>query len=156
MSGADMLSLLGAEGPDGEGSRWAHFLTCSVSLVEFGCSCWSCVMLRVRMHVLGPCGRSGDVRVRHAITFRSRGTGWRSAEAGTVSDLFRLLGRIWVFLLVLCHATCPYACFEPLWSVRGDQTSRYIIVQTQTVRSGITTPAINLPRTHHTSITKAQ
>ena len=24
-------------------------------------------------------------------------------EVGTVSDLFRLLGRIWVFLLVMCH-----------------------------------------------------
>ena len=40
---------------------------------------------------------------------------------GTFSDLFRLLGRIWVFLLVLCHAKCPCACFEPLWSVRGCQ-----------------------------------
>ena len=45
----------------------------------------------------------------------------RRAEVGTVSDLLRLLGRIWVFLLVLCHAKCPFACFEPLWSVRGGQ-----------------------------------
>merc|ERR1712086_917689 len=97
------------------------FLTCFVSLVEFGCSCWSCVMLSVRVHVLSPCGRSGDVRGRHAITFRRRVIGWRRVEMGTVSDLFRLLGRIWVFLLVLCHATCPYACFGPLWSVRGCQ-----------------------------------
>ena len=65
MSGGDILSLLGAEGPDGEGPRWARFLT----------------------------------------------------------FLFRLLGRIWVFLLVLCHTKCPCACFEPLWAVRGGQGS---------------------------------
>ena len=47
----------------------------------------------------------------------------RRAEVGTVSDFFRLLGRIWVFLLVLCHAKCPCACFEPLWAVRGGQGS---------------------------------
>ena len=121
-SGTDMLSLYGAESPDGRiGPRWAHFLTCFVSLVEFGCSCWFCVMLSVRLQVLSRFGRSGDVRSRRSITFRSRGTGWRRAEVGTVSDLFRLLGRIWVFLLVLCHAKCPCACFEPLWSVRGCQ-----------------------------------
>ena len=80
-------------------------------------------MLSVRVHVLSPCGRSGEVRGRHSITFRSRGTRWRRAEGGTVSDSFRLLGRIWVFLLVLCHAKCPCACFEPLWAVRGGQGS---------------------------------
>ena len=58
-------------------------------------------ILEVRVHLLGPCGRSGEVRSRHAITLWSRVTGWQRAEVGTVSDLLRLLGRIWVFLLVL-------------------------------------------------------
>ena len=100
-SGTDMLSLYGAESPDGKGPRWARFLTSFVSLVEFGCSCWFCEILEVRVHVLGPCGRSGEVRGRCSITFKSRLTGWQRAEVGTVSDFSRLFGRIWVFLLVL-------------------------------------------------------
>ena len=44
---------------------------------------------------------------RHSITFWSRVTGWQRAEeeVGTVSDLFRLLGRLCVFLLV-CVILC--------------------------------------------------
>ena len=49
----------------------------------------------------------------------------RRLEMGTGSDLFRLLGRIWGFLLVLCHTRCPCACFEPLWSVRGCQGATF-------------------------------
>ena len=61
-SGADMLSLYGAESPDGKGPRWARFLT-----------------------------------------------------------FLRLLGRICVFLLVLCHTKSPCACFKPLCAVRRGQ-----------------------------------
>ena len=67
-SGADMLSLFGAELPDGKGPRWAQFLTFFVFLVEFVCSGWLCDILSVRAHVLSPCGRSEEVRGRHAIT----------------------------------------------------------------------------------------
>ena len=35
-----MLSLYGAESPDGKGPRWARFLTSFASLVEFVCSGW--------------------------------------------------------------------------------------------------------------------
>ena len=48
--------------------RWAQFLTCFVFLVEFVCSGWLCDILSVRAHVLSPCGRSEEVRGRHAIT----------------------------------------------------------------------------------------
>ena len=67
-SGTDMLSLYGAESPDGKGPGWARFLTFFASLVEVGCFCWLCVIVEVRVHVSSPCGRSGEVRVRHAIT----------------------------------------------------------------------------------------
>ena len=122
-SGADMLSLFGAESPDGKGSGWARFLTFRlfVSLVEVVCSCWLYVILEVRVHVSSPCGWSGEVRGRYDITFWSRVTGLRRAEVGTVSDFFRLLGRIGVFLLVVCHTKCQCACFKPLWAVRGGQ-----------------------------------
>ena len=66
-----MLSLYGAESPDGKGPRWARFLTFFVFMVEFGCSCWSCEILEVRVHLSSPCGRSGDVRGRRSITFKS-------------------------------------------------------------------------------------
>ena len=75
----------------------------------------------VRVHVSSPCGRSGQVRVRYSITFFSRVTGWQRAEVGTISDVFRLLGRMCVFLLVLCHTRGPCACFKPSWSVGGGQ-----------------------------------
>ena len=52
-----------------EGPRWARFLTFFASLVEFVCSGWLCEILEVRVHLLGPCGRSGDVRGRRSITF---------------------------------------------------------------------------------------
>ena len=96
-------------------------MTCFVSLVEFGCSCWFCEILEVRVHLLGPCGRSGEVRSRHAITLWSRVTGWQRAGVGTLSDLFRLLVRSWVFLLVVCDSRSPCACFKPMWSVRRGQ-----------------------------------
>ena len=38
---------------------------------ECVCSFWFCVILEVRVHVSSPCGRSGDVRGRHAITFEA-------------------------------------------------------------------------------------
>ena len=109
-SGADILSLYGAESPDGKGPRWARFLTCFASLVEFGCSFW------FWDHDGGwdPNVSNMDHRGRHAITFWSRGTGWQRAEVGTVSDFFRLLGRICVFMLVPCHTKSPCACFKPL------------------------------------------
>ena len=69
-----MLSRYGAESPDGKGPRWARFLTFFASLVEFGCSCWFWDILEVRVHVLSPCGRSGEVRGRRSLTFRSRVT----------------------------------------------------------------------------------
>ena len=46
---------------------------------------------------------------------------WQRAGVGTVSDFFRLLGRSWVFLLVVCHSRSPCACFKPMWSVRRGQ-----------------------------------
>ena len=116
-----MLSLYGAESPDGKGPRWARFLTFSVFLVERVCSFWFYVILEVRVHVSSPCGRSGEVRGRYSITFFSRVTGWQRAEVGTGSDVFRLLGRICVLLLVLRHTRGPCACSKPLWSVRGGQ-----------------------------------
>ena len=64
-----MLSLYGAESPDGKGPRWARFLTFFASLVEFVCSGWLYFTVEVRVHLLGPCGRSGDVRGRRSITF---------------------------------------------------------------------------------------
>ena len=63
-----MLSLYGAESPDGKGPRWAHFLTFFASLVEFVCSGWLHFIVEVRVHLLSPCGRSGDVRGRRSIT----------------------------------------------------------------------------------------
>ena len=45
-----------------------------VFLVEFVCYFWFYVILEVRLHVSSPCGRSGEVRGRHAITFWSRVT----------------------------------------------------------------------------------
>ena len=101
-SGADVLSLYGAESPDGKGPRWARFLTFFASLVEVVCSGWLYFIVEVRVHISSPCGRSGEVRVRHAITVWSRVTGWQRAGVGTVSDLFRLLGRSCVFRLVVC------------------------------------------------------
>ena len=68
-SGADMLSLFGAESGDGKGPGWARFLTLFASLVEFVCSCWLYVILEVRVHVSSPCERSEEVRVRHSYTF---------------------------------------------------------------------------------------
>ena len=53
-------------------------------------------LLGVRVHVSSHCGRSEEVRDRHAITFWSRVTGWQRGEVGTVSDVFRLLGRMCV------------------------------------------------------------
>ena len=124
-SGTDMLSLYGAESPDVEGPRWARFLTLFASLVEVGCFCWLCVIVEVRVHVSSPCGRSGEVRVRHAITFWRRVIGWRRVEMVTFSDFVRLLGRSCVFLLVVCHTRSPCACFKPLWSVRGGQGTMF-------------------------------
>ena len=77
-----MLSLYGAESPDGKGPRWARFLTFFASLVEVGCFCWLCVIVEVRVHVSSPCGRSGEVRDRHAITLWSRVTGWAKGRGG--------------------------------------------------------------------------
>ena len=77
-----MLSLYGAESPDGKGPRWARFLTFFASLVEFVCSGWLYFTVEVRVHLLGPCGRSGEVRVRHAITLWSRVTGWAKGRGG--------------------------------------------------------------------------
>ena len=66
-----------------------------------------CVLLLVLCNSRCPCAcfrplwavRIG--KVRHSYTFWSRVIGWRRVEMGTFYDLFRLLGRIWVFLLVL-------------------------------------------------------
>ena len=49
----------------------------------------------------------------------------RRAEVGTVSDFFRLLGRICVFRLVVCHRRSPCASFGPMWSVRGCQGATF-------------------------------
>ena len=78
----------GREKPDGRGPRWAQFFTFFVFLVDFVCSSWLYIILCVRVHVSSPCGRSGEVRVRHSITFWSRVAGWQRAEVGTVSDFF--------------------------------------------------------------------
>ena len=40
-----------------------------VSVFEFMCSGWLCNILGVHVLVLSPCGRSEEVRVRHAYTF---------------------------------------------------------------------------------------
>ena len=94
-----MLSLYGAESPDGKGPRWARFLTCYASLVEFGCSCWFCETLEVRVHVSSPCSRSGEVRGRHAINFWSRVTK-RASSCHTVSQPGSLQG------LLVCVVGC--------------------------------------------------
>ena len=49
----------------------------------------------------------------------------RRAEVGTVSDFFRLLGRSWVFWLVVCDSRSPCACFKPMWSVRRGQGTTF-------------------------------
>ena len=85
------------------------------------CSFWFYVILEVRVHVPSPCGRSGEVRGRCSITFFSRVTGWQRAEVGTVSDFFRLLGRICVFRLAVFHSRSQCASFGPMWSVRRGQ-----------------------------------
>ena len=87
----------------GRGPRWAQFLTFSVFLVDF------CVFLLVLCHSRCPCACFKPLwAVRKGkglsfLYFLSRVTGWARAEVGTFSDYFRLLGRICVFRLVLCH-----------------------------------------------------
>ena len=49
----------------------------------------------------------------------------RRAEVGTVSDFFRLLGRICVFRLVVFRSRGPCASFKPTWSVRGCQGTTF-------------------------------
>ena len=49
----------------------------------------------------------------------------RRAEVGTVSEFFRLLGRICVFRLVVFHSRSPCACFKPMWSVRGGRGTTF-------------------------------
>ena len=49
----------------------------------------------------------------------------RRAEVGTVSDFFRLLGRICVFRLVVFRSRSPCASFKPMWSVRGCQGTTF-------------------------------
>ena len=44
---------------------------------------------------------------------------------GTVSDVFRLLGRMRVLLLVVYHTRRPCARFKPMWSVRGGQGTTF-------------------------------
>ena len=56
---------------------------------------------------------------------RAESPGGQRAGVGTLSDLFRLLVRSWVFLLVVCDSRSPCACFKPMWSVRGCQGTTF-------------------------------
>ena len=72
-SGADMLSLYGAESPDGRRAEVGTFSDFFRLLgrIIFVCSGWLYFIVEVRVHVSSPCGRSGDVRGRRSITFRA-------------------------------------------------------------------------------------
>ena len=68
-SGSDMLSLYGAESPDGRRAEVGTVSDFFRLLGRIRVSGWLYFIVEVRVHLSSPCGRSGDVRGRRSITF---------------------------------------------------------------------------------------